>query len=422
MTNSNLRNSFRDEYFYSVITKFITILIGILQSILLARYLGSELKGVNAYISSITSVGSVIITFGMHQAYPYYRKKIGKDAIYRDFVSLMMVLYFIFFLFGLLFILTIDASIEIKAVFLLIPLLGYTRVVDYICLIEQPNHRNSWWTVISILDIVYILCLWLFVERNILPTISILFFPEIIRSVVFTKMLHVKPALHAGLFTLFIELIKYGFFPMLALLMTTLNYRIDVLMLHQYSYISDAMIGVYSLGLSLSDKIVMIPDTLKGILVSKLSKGADNNEVVKVARLGFWSSVFLCGLIIFLGKPVISLFYGAEYYDSYHIVTITSIGILSVSYFKLIAQYNIVNKKQKLNVLMLSIAIVVDIVLNLLFIPRWGINGAALATSIGNFVCGVVFIIYFSKISGIPVSRFFIFQKEDFKFIKSFKL
>ena len=64
---------------------------------------------------------------------------------------------------------------------------------------------------------------------------------------------------------------KIGFFPMLALLMTTLNYRIDVLILKSYPQITSSQLGVYSIGISLADKIVLIPDTLKGILASKLS-------------------------------------------------------------------------------------------------------------------------------------------------------
>ena len=85
----------KNEYVYSIITKFINIAVGIIQSVLVARFLGAELRGVNAYISSITSIGAIVITFGMHQAYPFFRKKYGKDAIYRDYVSLTMLLYYI---------------------------------------------------------------------------------------------------------------------------------------------------------------------------------------------------------------------------------------------------------------------------------------------------------------------------------------
>ena len=419
MNRSLVNRIIKNEYLYSILTKFINIAVGVVQSVLIARYLGTALKGVNAYVSSITSIGAIVITFGMHQAYPYFRKKYGKDKIYQDFVSLMMILYLIYLIIAVSLAFLLPLSLELKAAFILIPLLGYSGVVSYITLIEEPNLRNTWWLVISILDLAYVAFLWAFIERNVYWGLSILLFADLLKCVVYTFMLHVRPRFHGGMIKLLGALIKFGFFPMLALLMTTLNYRIDVLMLHGYDYITDSMIGVYSLGLSLSDKIVLIPDTLKGILVSKLAKGADEHEVAKVSRLGFWSSLLLCLFIIVFGQFLIDLLYGVEYKGAYSVVLITASGVLAVSYFKLIAQYNIVNKKQVLNVLMLSVAIIVDIVFNILFIPKWGINGAAIATCIGNVVCGIVFILYFCRKTEIRISEMIVLQRSDLKLFKS---
>ena len=355
----------------------------------------------------------------MHQAYPYFRKKFGKDTIYQDYISLISLLFTILLSVGIALAVILPLELSLKSVFILIPLLGYSRIVSYVSLVEQPNVRNTWWTIISILDVIYVAFLWVFIQRSVLWGISILLFADVVKCIVYSYILKVKIVLHRGLSKLFIELVKYGFFPVLALLMTTLNYRIDVLMLHQYAGITDAMIGVYSLGLSLADKIVMIPDTLKGVLVSKLVKGAGDEEVAKVSRIGFWASVVLFALIAVFGKCVIDLLYGAEYAGAYSIILITSFGLLAVVYFKFIAQYNIVNKKQVLNVLLLSIAIVVDVVLNMIFIPIWGIRGAALATSIGNFVCGIVFVVYFCRKTGVPIAKMIIPQKSDLELIWS---
>ena len=163
----NLKKFIQNEYMFSILTKFISIGIGLLQSILVARFLGAELKGTNAYISSIASIGSILITFGMHQAYPYFRKKMGKDAIYEDYISIVSILYIGFLVFGVLLAATVTAEIPIKTVFILIPLLGYSKIVDYVTLIEYPNIRNKWWTIISVIDVLYVFLLWRFVERSI---------------------------------------------------------------------------------------------------------------------------------------------------------------------------------------------------------------------------------------------------------------
>ena len=97
---------------------------------------------------------------------------------------------------------------------------------------------------------------------------------------------------------------------------------------------------------------------------------------------------------------------------------ISSFGTIAISYFKLIAQYNIVNKRQILNVAMLSAAIVTDVVFNLLFIPLWGINGAAFATGLGNLVCGLVFVIWFVRRTHIPAGEMIVPQKKDIDAVK----
>ena len=69
--------------------------------------------------------------------------------------------------------------------------------------------------------------------------------------------------------------------------------------------------------------------------------------------------------------------------------------------------------KQKINVIMLSTAIVTDVVLNLIFIPFFGIVGAAFATSMGNFVCGIVFVVYFGRTTGIKPKDMIFMKKSD---------
>ena len=68
---TNIKKMISNEYIYSVLTRFITVAVSLIQSILVARYLGAALKGSAIYIKSITSIGAIIVTFGMHQAYPY---------------------------------------------------------------------------------------------------------------------------------------------------------------------------------------------------------------------------------------------------------------------------------------------------------------------------------------------------------------
>lgn len=413
----DIQKLFKNEYLYSLFTRGISITLAFMQSVIIARYLGSALKGTSAYIQSITSIGSIVVTFGMHQAYPYFRKKYGKEKIYNDYLSIITILYSVYLLMGLILALFFFKAVELKISAMLIPFLGYSNVMSYVCLVETPNRRNRWWSIIGFINVSFITMLWLCTKANIAFVIVILLFEDLLKCFVYTLIIKPSIRFHKGLIPLAIELFKVGFLPMVALLMTTLNYKIDVLMLRSFEQITTAQIGVYSVGMTLADKIALIPDTLKGVLVSKLSKGADHFEVAKVSRLCFWATVLCCMVILALGNTFINLLYGKEYDGAYQVLLICSFGTIFIGYFKLIAQYNIVNKKQIRNVALLSISVLINIGLNYLLIPRYELNGAAFASGVGYFLSGIIFVVWFAKSHGIPVSKMFLIQSEDFAVI-----
>ena len=86
----------------------------------------------------------------------------------------------------------------------------------------------------------------------------------------------------------------------------------------------------------------------------------------------------------------------------------------------MISQYNIVHKKQLTNALLLSVSVAVNVIFNLILIPKFGINGAAIATLIGHFVSGACFIVFFVKKSTAKLNEILFIKRQDLKTLKSF--
>lgn len=65
--------------------------------------------------------------------------------------------------------------------------------------------------------------------------------------------------------------------------------------------------------------------------------------------------------------------------------------------YKLIHPIYIANRKTKTVVYLLSIAVVINIVLNLILIPQYNAYGAAVASIVSYSVCGIAFYVKFKN-------------------------
>ena len=403
----------KNEYVVAIITKILMVLIGLGESVLIARYLGADLRGQVSYINSISQTAFIIATLGIYAAYPYFRKKIDKNELINRIMSITIIMFIFYLVVAIILSIIFNTNIEYICIFCIVPILFYDKVVAFLWMIEEPNKRNFVVLICNIIKLLYFVFLYLFAERNIVLGVSTLVIAPIVESIYFTFKLKFKFSFKNLDFKNTFQLISYGFLPMLAVLLTTLNYRIDVIMLRQSSNVLLAEVGIYSIGITLAEKVLLISDAVKEILLSKLAKGKGENEVAKVMRICFVISIAIALCITIISKMFISILYGDEYIGAEVVTNISVWGTIFMVFFKMISQYNVVNHKQKYNVIFLVMAIILNIILNSIFIPIFGINGAALATTIGYLFSSLMFIVYFHKISQIKYRDLIIINKSD---------
>jgi O-antigen/teichoic acid export membrane protein len=104
-----------------------------------------------------------------------------------------------------------------------------------------------------------------------------------------------------------------------------------------------AQIGIYSLGALLANRLWMIPDALKDILLSKLTNGRTVKEVAKVTRISFFITILFCITAVIFGKLIIWLLYGDEFSNAYFVTMVLLAGILGMVFYKMVYSYNVVN-------------------------------------------------------------------------------
>ena len=416
MSSNKITRIIKNPYVFSVISKVTIVLLGFAYTVCQSRYLGASLKGDVAYIDSVTKVTFVVLGLGIHQAYPYFKKKTGENVA-PIFLRLTLFITLLYLVIAVGLSIAFHSDIKLVAIFMLTPCLVYNRVVSYINMVETPNKKNMTELIANFFEVIAVIILWIAFPATIGWGIFLLLFKDLLLGSIYSFRLRKQfiAPVHFSLKGCW-EIIKFGIFPMLALLMTTLNYRVVVIMLKQF--VSSADVGIYSVGVMLAERVWLIPDALKEVMISNLTKGKDYREVSFIIRVSNTVCIFVVLGIIALGQPFINIFFGQEYSQAYTVTVIILVGVVFMIYYKMIGSYNIVHGKQKENLIYLCISVATNIVVNLILIPIMGNNGAAVASILSYGMAAFLYTSHFARETGIKMTEMLIINKEDVARIK----
>lgn len=409
---NKIKRIIKNPYAFSLISKIFGVFVGFLFIVFQARFLGAEIKGQIATVNSITSVATIILALGIYQAYPYYKRHSEIDIL-PIFMKIAIFLLVIYGCSSFMIIISIDLPIKYIAVMIITPILVYNGIVSYITLIMEPNKSNITDILVMLGELILVIILWIVSEPSFIIGVFIITIKDLAKAVIFTfwwrKRIFVKSE---SICTWLPRLMKFGFFPMLSLMMSTLNYRVDIIMLD--SKVADATIGIYSVGVTIAERIWMIPDAMKGVMLSRIAKGKDASETAFVIRLcNTGCAILIVGIILF-GKIFIDIVFGSEYQGAYQVTLILLLGVFSMIYYKAIANYNIAMGKQMISFILLSISVISNVIINFFLIPIWGIYGAGIASVISYSICGILFIIFFCYTTHISFKEMLFIKKSDF--------
>lgn len=413
-----IKNLTNNEYIFSVIAKFIGIFTGIIYTILFSRYFGAELRGQSSVILNYGEMISLVLCLGVYQAYPYFKKEFKKD-IYIEYINYIFGLLVLYIIIACILILNIDFDITTKISIILAPILMGIKQLNYVVLIENPKLRNTSNIKLDIFDIVLLAVLMVFTKANLVLCILFLIVKHLIFLFIAISNLQIKISDIRPTLKGIMPYIKYGIVPMLTVILMEINYKVDIIMLDRFC-VSTTDIGIYSLGVMLAQKIWIITDALKDILLSKLAKGRTVDEVSKVTRISLFITILIIIGVICFGKPLIVLLYGKEYSGSYLVTLIIMAGVLGMVFYKMVYSYNVVNGHKNINLILLGIAALLNIIVNIVAIPHLGSLGAALASLVSYSICGIAFLMYFCIKTQTPIRNMLLINKNDIKMIKLF--
>ena len=212
------------------------------------------------------------------------------------------------------------------------------------------------------------------------------------------------------------EFVRYGVKGYLGNIIQFLNYRIDMFLV---AYFLDVTaVGYYAIAVIMAEKLWIVPQSMATVLfprVSGIEEAQANKLTPKISRHSFFIVFIMSIVILIFAKPFISFLFGPSFLPSIKPLIILLPSIVAFSLVKVLASDLAGRGKPEFNTLASCVSLAVNIPLNLLLIPRFGIAGAAFATTVAYILATLVTIVAFTHVSKVAWTDTLFIKADDFK-------
>ena len=156
--------------------------------------------------------------------------------------------------------------------------------------------------------------------------------------------------------------------------------RIDMLMVN--GYLGARQAGIYSVAVALADGIYLIPTVIATNLFARVAGGLDTNSAAVVFRSVSVLYAGVVGVSVVFASLMVHVVYGSAYADATNLYYWLAPGVFSLGMINILSQYFAGRGFPKAAVVVWFPALAINLVINIIFIPRAGTYIASLASSI----------------------------------------
>ena len=191
-----------------------------------------------------------------------------------------------------------------------------------------------------------------------------------------------------------------------------LNYRVDEVIVAML--LPAEQLGFYVIAVGLAERLWILPGAVTSALLPHLTNRRERDPQISVAvarHVMIWIGLICIGVFVFAGLGI-RLLYSSAYEGSIAPLRWLLPGIFTLSLGKVLVTELLAQEKPRYTVWASGIAAFVNIAANLVLVPRIGISGAALASSISYTVLSVILMWLFVRETGVSWTAFLIRQSD----------
>jgi O-antigen/teichoic acid export membrane protein len=189
-------------------------------------------------------------------------------------------------------------------------------------------------------------------------------------------------------------------------LASTLHFRTDQYMIA--IFLDPAQVGLYAIAANLTHLMLKVPEATGTVLYPRLA-GAESEDAhaQTSAVCRHTLLIMLVGTACYLlfGPSLVHLLYGAAYAGAVRPMLLMLPGVVMLSLYLLLTRNFTGRNRQQVNIVAACVALGANVGLNWFLIPRYGIAGAAVSTSVSYGIATLILLVMFVRESGHTVAE-----------------
>jgi PST family polysaccharide transporter len=410
MTSISIRNGFGKNFKsillnsgWLVFDKIFRLTLGLLVGVLTARYLGPERLGLLNYAIAFVSFFAVIANLGLDSIIvrDISDHKNGVNVTLGTACLLRLVTSAISFVFacGAIYFYRPGNAL----LFYLVALFSFTvffqafDVIDYFYQARLRSRIPVWIKCIAFLvsGLIKLLLIYYGAPLIAFAWASLFeFFMICIGMILAYHLLEFKISFWRFDFSLAKRMILEGWPLLFSGVLVTIYLRVDQIMIG--NMLGDKELGIYSVAVRLTEIWSFIPMAITASVLPLVVNAKNNNTaryyqiLEHLYLLMLWLSLSIALILTFSSGIIINILFGPEYSDAKNVVIIQCWSGVFIFAGLVSNHWYLLEGKNKLTFYRQVTGVLMNVVLNLVLIPRLGISGAAWATLITQ-----IFISYF---------------------------
>ena len=388
---------------WAIISKFLSGIKLVILGVIVARYLGPDQFGAYSYTVSFVMLLAVLAEFRLHNI---LIREISKNKINTE--TILGSAFFTCFFFSLIGYLTlfvlvriIEDNIRLRFSILIYGLTYFFQTLRFLRAFFIAKYQNAVIFKIETIVSIVILTSAILISKykiSVLSFIILRIFDIVLLStmlVVFYQLRNKKIKKWNFDFKISKQIIISSSPLVISSLALVIFQQFDQIMIKHI--LNEYSVGQYSAAVSIISLIVFIPVVLTEVITPSLvnlrlseEEESYNNRLQLFSDYILWSSVLICVLVTLLSPIIVSFIYGKEYVESIAILKIFAWQSVLIAMGSVAAQIMIIDNKHQIAYMKSISGGILNIILNFIFIPKYGIMGAVWASLIAYAISSYI--------------------------------